>query len=176
MAKGYPSMTALLGLLAVAGYQNRDKIASMLSELTQGGKAQSGQVQSGQVQTGQASGQGGLGGLLSGLGGILGGGANAGGAGDVVSGGLQELVERFTRNGQGDAARSWVQAGPNQEIAPTELEQAIGPDVLQSLSQKTGLPRQEILDRLARTLPNAVNDLTPEGRVPTPGEAHRFST
>ena len=25
MSRGYPSMTALLGLLAIAGYQNRDK-------------------------------------------------------------------------------------------------------------------------------------------------------
>lgn len=30
MSKGYPSMTALLGLLAVAGYQNRDRIAEWL--------------------------------------------------------------------------------------------------------------------------------------------------
>ena len=30
MSRGFPSMTALLGLLAVAGYQNRDKIAEML--------------------------------------------------------------------------------------------------------------------------------------------------
>ena len=30
MNRGFPSMTALLGLLAVAGYQNRDKIAEML--------------------------------------------------------------------------------------------------------------------------------------------------
>ncbi len=30
MSRGFPSMTALLGLLAVAGYQHRDKIAEML--------------------------------------------------------------------------------------------------------------------------------------------------
>ncbi len=30
MSRGFPSMTALLGLLAVAGYQNRDKIAEWL--------------------------------------------------------------------------------------------------------------------------------------------------
>ena len=30
MSRGFPSMTALLGLLAVAGYQNKDKIAEML--------------------------------------------------------------------------------------------------------------------------------------------------
>ena len=36
MSRGMPSMTALLGLLAVAGYQNRHKIAEVLgvSEVT----------------------------------------------------------------------------------------------------------------------------------------------
>ena len=30
MSDGYPSMTALLGLLALAGYQNRDKLGELL--------------------------------------------------------------------------------------------------------------------------------------------------
>ena len=30
MSRGYPSMTALLALLAMAGYQNRDKISEWL--------------------------------------------------------------------------------------------------------------------------------------------------
>jgi hypothetical protein len=30
MSRGMPSMTALLGLLALAGYQNRDKLAELL--------------------------------------------------------------------------------------------------------------------------------------------------
>jgi hypothetical protein len=45
MARGYPSMTALLALLAIAGYQNRDKIAEMFGKLGQNrpqGGAQSG--------------------------------------------------------------------------------------------------------------------------------------
>ena len=35
MSRGFPSMTALLGLLAIAGYQNRDKIAEMLGGVGQ---------------------------------------------------------------------------------------------------------------------------------------------
>jgi hypothetical protein len=31
MSRGYPSMTALLALLAMAGYQNRDKITEWLN-------------------------------------------------------------------------------------------------------------------------------------------------
>ncbi len=148
-SRGFPSMTALLGLLAIAGYQNRDKIAEMLSGLNrQGGP-------------GQVPGQqpGGLGGLLGNLGGA--------GVGGLLGGGLGELVESFRRSGQGDVADSWVGTGPNKEVAPQQLEQAVGPDILDALAQQTGLSRQEILNRLSRELPTAVDRYTPEGRLPT---------
>ncbi len=160
MNRGMPSMVALLGLLAVAGYQNRDKITEML-----GGRRQ--EPGSG---PGQDSQPGGLGGVLGNLGGLLGGAS----AGSVLSGGLSDLIERFKRNGQGQAADSWVKTGPNQPIGPNQLEQAIGPDVLNTLSQQTGLSREELLSRLTRELPAAVDKFTPEGRLPTEDEAARL--
>ena len=149
-SRGFPSMTALLALLAIAGYQNRDKIADMLGK-TRG-------------QPG-APGQNGLGGLLGQL-----GGASAGG---VLSGGLGELLDRFKQNGQGETAKSWVGTGPNKQVTPSQLEQAIGPDVLDTLSQQTGLSRQELLARLTRELPDAVDKYTPQGRLPTEAEISR---
>ena len=160
MSRGLPSMTALLGLLAVAGYQNRDKIAEMLG----GVKQEPGGVSS------QNNQQGSTGGVLGKLGGML-GGASVGG---VLSGGLRDLVERFKQNGQGQVADSWVKPGPNQQLAPDQLEQAIGPDVLNTLSQQTGLSREELLSRLTRELPEAVDKFTPEGRLPTEDEAARL--
>jgi uncharacterized protein YidB (DUF937 family) len=153
-------MVALLGLLAVAGYQNRGKISEVLGGLKQdpaGGPGQNNQ-------------QGGLGGVLGNLGGLLRGAS----AGSVLSGGLGGLVERFKQNGQGRAADSWVKTGPNQQLAPDQLEQAIGPDVLNTLSQQTGLSREELLSRLTRELPEAVDKFTPEGRLPTEEEAARL--
>ena len=144
MSRGFPSMTALLGLLAIAGYQNRDKLAEML-----GGKQ-------------GAPGQTGLGGLL----GQLSGGLGAGGVGGLLSRGLGELVERFKQSGQADAVDSWVSTGPNKQIAPSQVEQAIGPEVLETLSKQTGLSREEILARLSRELPEAVDKYTPQGRLP----------
>ena len=141
MARGFPSMTALLGLLAIAGYQNRDKIAEMLSGLGKGTPA-----------------PGGLGGLLGNLG--------AGGPCGLLSGGLKELVDRFTANGQEDAVNSWVGTGPNKNISEDQLKSAIGPDALASLSKETGLSEAEILSRLSRALPDAVDKYTPEGRLP----------
>ena len=156
MSRGYPSMTALLGLLAVAGFQNRDKIAEMLGGL--------GQTKPG--APGQGTEAGGLGGLLGGLGGLLGGAGAGAGAGGLLSGGLGELVDRFKQAGHGETAESWVNQGPNREIAPPQLEQAIGPDVLATLTQQTGLSREELLSRLSRELPQAVDRYTPDGRVP----------
>jgi len=76
-------------------------------------------------------------------------------------------VERFQQSGQGDIADSWVGPGPNKEVAPNQLEQAIGPDVLATLSQQTGLSREELLAKLSKELPTAVDKYTPEGRLPS---------
>jgi uncharacterized protein YidB (DUF937 family) len=129
MSRGFPSMTALLGLLAVAGYQNKDKIAEWLGGLGQ----QSAPGASGRSQSGTQS--GGLAGVLEQLGGGL-SGATPGG---ILSGGLAELVERFKQSGHGDTAESWVRTGPNHPVTPSQLQQAIGPDVLDTLSRQTGL-------------------------------------
>ena len=158
MSRGFPSMTALLGLLAVAGYQNRDKLADLFGGLSRGAPTAPGQ-----------SSTGGLGGLLDQLRSSL-GGASAGG---ILSGGLSELVDRFKQTGHGDTANSWVGTGPNKQLAPTQLEQAIGPEVLETLTKQTGLSRDELLTRLSRELPNAVDKYTPQGRLPTDAEFAR---
>lgn len=155
------NLTALLAVLAVAGYQNRDKIAEVLRGLQNPRPANP----DGSVS--QAD-QGGLGGILGrlangGLGGLLGGSSPGG----VLSGGLGGLLDQFRQNGLGDRADTWVKTGPNEGIQDHELSQALGDDVLAELEQKTGLSKEEILQRLSRDLPKAVDDLTPEGTVPS---------
>ena len=156
MAKAYPSMLALLGLVALAGYQNRDKIADAL------GKVGANTPRSSEPRSPVSSEtmQGNLDSLLGGL------SSAAAGAGGLVRDGLGELMDRFQRSGRGDVAQSWVKHGPNEQIAPHDLESAIGSDVLAELSQRTGLSRDELLARLSRELPSAVDQYTPEGRLP----------
>lgn len=162
MSRGLPSMTALLGLLAVAGFQNRDKLAEMLGGSGSSTPRVPGQ---GHGQQSQIPQQGGLGGPLGGVGGGLGG---------LLGGGLSELVESFKQKGHGDVADSWVRPGPNRLIAPHQLEQAIDPDVLAQLTQQTGLSREELLSRLSRELPDAVDRYTPEGRLPSSADFSRY--
>lgn len=154
-------LTALLAVLAVAGYQHRDKIAEILKGL-QSGKATTNPDGTPSQNRGEMGDL--LGGLTNGgLGSILGGTS----AGGILSGGLGGLLDQFKQNGLGDRADSWVATGPNQGIQDDELSRALGDDVLGELTAKTGLSREEILNRLSRELPKAVDDLTPDGTVPT---------
>ena len=159
MRSGFPSMTALLGLLAVAGFQNKDKIAEML------GGVSSGRPTDAPGATRPAGLEGILGNLASTLGGA--------GAGSLLGGGLSELVDRFRQAGHTEAVESWVGTGPNKEMTPFHLQQAIGDDVLATLSQQTGLPQEELLARLSRELPQAVDQYTPQGRLPTEADFGR---
>jgi uncharacterized protein YidB (DUF937 family) len=112
-------------------------------------------------------GGGGLGDLLrGGLGGLLAGGA----AGSVISGGLGDLLRQFQQNGQGDAANSWVGRGENKPIAPGDLANALGADQINSLASQSGLSRDELLRGLSQYLPQAIDHLTPDGRLPTESE------
>jgi uncharacterized protein YidB (DUF937 family) len=113
---------------------------------------------------------GGLGDLLkNGLGGLLAGGA----AGSVLSGGLNDLLKQFQQSGHGDIAKSWVATGPNKAISSDDLAKALGGDQIKTLMAHTGLSRQDLLAGLSQYLPEAVNQLTPDGRLPTEQELSR---
>jgi uncharacterized protein YidB (DUF937 family) len=100
------------------------------------------------------------------LGGLLAGGA----AGSVISGGLGDLLRQFQQNGQSEVANSWVGPGPNKQISPGDLASALGADQIDALSAQSGLSRDELLSGLSRHLPDVIDHLTPDGRLPTEGE------
>ena len=113
---------------------------------------------------------GGLGGLLQGgLGSLLGGGST----GSVLSGGLNDLLKQFQQSGHGDVAKSWVDNAPNKAISSDDLAKALGGDQIETLMAHTGLSRQDLLAGLSQYLPQVVNQLTPEGRLPTEQELSR---
>jgi uncharacterized protein YidB (DUF937 family) len=116
---------------------------------------------------GTGGGLGGLGDILKGpLGGVLGGAA----AGSVISGGLGDLMKQFQQSGLGDAANSWVGSGPNKAVSPGDLASALGVDQIDQLSSQSGLSRDDLLSGLSKLLPQAVDHLTPSGRLPTEDE------
>jgi uncharacterized protein YidB (DUF937 family) len=149
-----PLTMALLGLIAYKAVKSLSGSGSGTAPPAPGPSAG---VQSG----------GGLGDLLhSGLGGLLGGGG-----GSVLSEGLNDVLKQFQQAGHGDAVNSWVGAGPNKAIAPNDLAGALGADRINSLTTLTGMSRDDLLKGLSQLLPGVVDQLTPNGRVPTPQEA-----
>jgi uncharacterized protein YidB (DUF937 family) len=104
--------------------------------------------------------------LKGGLGGLLAGGA----AGSVLSGGLGDLLNQLQQSGHGDAANTWVGKGENKAIAPGDLANALGADQIESLSAQSGLSRDELLSGLSQYLPQVVDHLTPDGRLPSEQE------
>src|SRR5216683_1025989 len=102
--------------------------------------------------------------------GLPGGGMGGGGMGDLLKGGLGGLLKQFQQNGQGETANSWVSPGPNKQISPRDLASALGADQINSLISQSGLSRDELLAGLSQHLPDVINHLTPDGRLPTENE------
>ena len=125
-----------IAMLGVLAYQNRDKIGDML----RGAGARN-----------PSDPQGGILDQIS----------------KGVSGtALGDILDRFRGAGAGSKVDSWVGTGPNQPIQPGDVEAAIDEDTLTSLSMQTGLSREELLSRISRDLPEAVNKMTPNGELP----------
>jgi uncharacterized protein YidB (DUF937 family) len=155
-----PLTMAVLGLLAYKAVK---------SFTSQPGAAPAAPAAPGSSQS-AGSGGGGLGDLLkNGLGGLLAGGA----AGSVLSGGLNDLLKQFQQSGHDDVAKTWVATGPNKAISSDDLAKALGGDQINTLMAHTGLSRQDLLAGLSQYLPEAVNQLTPDGRLPTEQELSR---
>ena len=160
-----PMTMAILGLLAFKAVKHLTSGSSQSSAAPTPAPAPS-------TGGGTAGGMGGgsLGSLASmipgGLGGLLAGGA----AGSVISGGLGDLLKQFQQAGHGETANSWVSPGPNKQIAPGDLASALGADQISSLMSQSGLSRDELLSGLSQHLPEVVNHLTPDGRLPTEDE------
>jgi uncharacterized protein YidB (DUF937 family) len=158
-----PLTLALAGLLAYRTYHGQGRLADMLGRTGPGGNP----TGPGGTPAGMAATNGGL---LGSLGGLLGGA----GAGTALSNGISDLIKSFQQTGHGETAQSWVAKGPNQPIAPTELEKALGPEKIEWLTKQTGMTREELLAGLSRELPAAVDQLTPDGRLPSAQEASRL--
>ena len=87
---------------------------------------------------------------------------------------LEPSIERFKRGGHEDKIQSWVGTGENKPIQPQELQQALGPDEVDHLQRETRLPRDQLLSELSKVLPQVVDKLTPQGRLPTEQERARW--
>jgi uncharacterized protein YidB (DUF937 family) len=112
-----------------------------------------------------------MGGVLTSLlgGGVQRGDMATGGGVTAMGGGIGGLVSMFERAGLGSIAQSWVSNGPNKPVSPDQLQNVFGQDRVQSMASQSGMQPEDFLSQLSQHLPNAVNGLTPNGRLPDEG-------
>jgi uncharacterized protein YidB (DUF937 family) len=96
------------------------------------------------------------------------------GAGGLL-GGLGGLLDKLQKGGLGDVANSWIGSGQNKPASPGQLGPALGPDIIKTLAQRSGLSEEEITKQLSQILPGVVDKLTPQGRLPTLAELSDLS-
>jgi uncharacterized protein YidB (DUF937 family) len=89
-------------------------------------------------------------------------------------GGLGGLLNKLEQGGLGNATNSWVGPGQNQPVSPGQLGSALGPNIIKTLSQMTGLSEDDLTKQLSQGLPVIVNTLTPNGRLPTAPEVSKM--
>ena len=164
MSKSTPSSLALLGIVAIAGYQNRSRISNMLKVAREKTLA-----------PGSAPAQS-EGNFNSDIGRFFQTRPYAAtrlgntSVEHTISNALSNLVSRFRESGRGATADSWVSEKANTPIDVHDLEAALGNEALAELGHKTGLSRAELLLRQNVALPEFVNSFTPNGRLPTENE------
>jgi len=84
--------------------------------------------------------------------------------------GLGELVKKFTENGLGDVVSSWIGKGDNAPVTPEQVKNVFGEEGIEEIANKTGMNKEEITGQLSDILPQAIDKVTPEGKLPDANE------
>ena len=82
-------------------------------------------------------------------------------------GGLGGLLDKLQGAGHGEIVKSWVGPGQNQPIEPGQLRSALGQKTISDVAQQAGISEQDLLTQLSQHLPQFVDKLTPNGRIPS---------
>ena len=85
-------------------------------------------------------------------------------------GGLGGLVQAFQQGGLGEIVNSWVSTGENLPVSPEQMQAVLGGGQLQDIAARFGMSPEQATGGLAGLLPQVVDNLTPNGRLPEGGD------
>ena len=81
-------------------------------------------------------------------------------------GGLNAIVAKLQQAGLGDQVKSWFGNGHNLPITAEQLQHVLGSDAVKQLAAKYNIPVDQITQILAQQLPKAIDQASPDGRLP----------
>lgn len=111
-----------------------------------------------------------LGGILKSL--------QGGGGGDLMgglqallgkAGGVQGLLAKLQDSGLDDQVKSWIGSGENKQVSSQQIQQALGDDEIAAVAEKAGVSKEEAASGIADKLPQLVDKLSPDGKLPDLG-------
>lgn len=82
------------------------------------------------------------------------------------TGGIQGLIKKLTDGGLGNTVKSWIGMGQNEPVEPTQLQNALGSDMMGKFASKMGVSESEAASHLSNVLPTVVDKITPDGKLP----------
>ena len=86
---------------------------------------------------------------------------------DQSQGGFQGFLDRFRRVGLGDVVDSWIGRNANTKLSGEQVESALGTETIAEMARQVGLGVETTQTALGRMIPGIVDQLTPEGTIPT---------
>ena len=120
--------------------------------------------------------------LTGAMGGAGAGGGEAGAAGGQANivgaivgmlqnqpGGVGGVLEKFQQSGLGGVAQSWMGSGDNQQVSPDQVHQALGPDAVNDVAGRLGVPPDEAAGHISQFLPQIMDHISPGGQAPAGG-------
>jgi uncharacterized protein YidB (DUF937 family) len=81
------------------------------------------------------------------------------------SGGLQGVVNKLQQAGLDKQVASWLSNGQNIPVTKEQLRAAINDKQLQQIARSLGVPVDQALDVLAKYLPEAIDQASPNGQI-----------
>jgi uncharacterized protein YidB (DUF937 family) len=84
-------------------------------------------------------------------------------------GGLDGILSQLQAGGLGEQVQSWIGKGGNLPISAEQLESVLGSGPLGDLAQKFGIDPHQAAGQLSALLPQVIDQLTPDGKLPEGG-------
>jgi len=82
-------------------------------------------------------------------------------------GALDKVSSAFQNAGLGSVLQSWIGTGQNLPISGDQVRTVLGEGTLAELSKRTGIGESEAASALSGLLPQVIDKLTPDGKMPS---------
>ncbi len=86
------------------------------------------------------------------------------------SGGMSGMLDRLKSGPIAEQVQTWMTDAPNLPVTPEQVQQALRPETLTALAQKSGQSVEQVSATLAESLPKLIETVTSKGSLLKPDQ------